>query len=78
LGKAAIIASLGFLLLGLAAVFDLTHHAWATYVYVPGNSEVFEQFFWMRTLLRGICTVLGLTLLIAAFIMKKQFVQSST
>lgn len=70
-GKAAVIASLGFLFLGLGAVFDLTYHAWATYVYVPGNSGVFEQFFWMRTLLRGVSTVFGLMLLIAAFLMKR-------
>ena len=71
LGKAAIIASLGFVLLGLAVMFDLAYHVWAAFVYVPGSSEIFEQFYWMRTILRGLCTVFGLVLLIVAIVARR-------
>ena len=71
LGKAAFIAALGFLSLGLGALFDIVYHAWAAYIYVPGSSEIFEQFYWMRTLLRGICVALGLILLIAAILVRR-------
>lgn len=72
LGKAAIAAVLGFLLLILSVLFDVGHSVWVVYGYdINTSRDWYETVYWIKTAVRTLFAVIGFVLLVAAIVMKR-------
>lgn len=72
LGKAAFVFAAGFLLLILASILDIAYSSWALFWFdYSTESNWYGRVFWIKTVARTLCTVMGFVLLIVAIVMKR-------
>ena len=72
LGRAAILAAIGFLLLMVATLLDIAFSAWAVFAYdYTSSRDHYETVYWAKTALRVPVTVIGFVLLVAAILARR-------
>ena len=72
LGRAAVMAAIGFVLLMIATLLDIAFSAWAVFAYdYTSSRDYYETIYWAKTAVRVPVTVIGFVLLVAAILAKR-------
>lgn len=72
IGRAAILAASGFVLLMAAWLLDVAFSVWAVFGYEHTDSaDIYETMYWTKTALRIPVMVMGFLLLVAAILVRR-------